>query len=256
MKLPHPGYWLLAVLLSAPFWSFAGSDPSDTASGIPESVMVLPYMPMMHLSDADQDISVTSGMTPNEVRELMRLELLKDLQADLKTDYSVRIPSRDFVLNNSNDMENLYHVMYFNEDTVYPVKYPVPLSKEEKEKLRAEKTERGKAPEKEKKYINVGMYDQKIFPDLAHKYNADYFIFLNELDIKTRYDDCMDLALKIYRRDLKVHYSVFDRTGKQVYGDVAVAHFASNSNDVKEIMNKNYPVISGYILHSLKNRHE
>ena len=56
--------------------------------------------------------------------------------------------------------------------------------------------------------------------------------------------------MKIYRRDLKVHYSIFDKTGKQLYGDVAVSHFGSNTNEVKEIINENFQTISDYILKS------
>ncbi len=76
--------------------------------------------------------------------------------------------------------------------------------------------------------------------------------FLNELDIKTHFEDCLDLALKIYQRELKVHYSIFDRSGKQVYGDVAVVKFPSNSNDVDEIIKSNFPGLSDHIIESVK----
>jgi len=43
----------------------------QTSDSLPErkmSVMVIPYMPAMHLSDADQDIAEESQMDINEVR--------------------------------------------------------------------------------------------------------------------------------------------------------------------------------------------
>ena len=63
-----------------------------------------------------------------------------------------------------------------------------------------------------------------------------------------------DIALKIYRRKLKLHYSVFDVSGKQVYGDVAVVDFPSNSNDIAEIMQQNFPKIGESIVQHLPRK--
>ena len=79
---------------------------------------------------------------------------------------------------------------------------------------------------------------------LKDKTGADVFVLLNQFEIITNYSDCLDLALKIYRRQLKAHYSVFDADGNQLYGDVAVVDFPSNANDVREIMARNFPTIS------------
>jgi len=93
--------------------------------------------------------------------------------------------------------------------------------------------------------------DQKLLKDLSIKSGADYFLILNELDIKTHTDDCLNLALKIYRRDIILHYSVYDSSGKQLYGDVAVSYFPSNSNDIQEVMRKNFPVIADQVIKSI-----
>ena len=79
---------------------------------------------------------------------------------------------------------------------------------------------------------------------LKDKTGSDVFVLLNQFEIITNYNDCLDLALKIYRRQLKAHYSVFDADGNQLYGDVAVVDFPSNANDVREIMSRNFPKIA------------
>lgn len=244
---------VLLILMTASKISL--STPTDSSAISIEqnsfSFLVIPYKPMMHLSDADNDLSRYSELTPQEIREKLRVGLLKNLNSKLVLEYETKIPDQDFVQNDERDLELIYNSLAFGQDTVYPLKAnAVKDSLHSKKKAFASKDATTKNIEKS--YINVAFYDQKLLPDLARKYSADYFIFLNELDIKTNYADCLDLALKIYQRDLKVHYSIFDRNGKQVYGDVAVVKFPSNSNDVDEIIAGNFPGISEHIIASVK----
>ena len=206
---------------------------------------------MMHLSDADNDISRASDLSPQEIRTQLRLGLLKNLNTKLTLEYESKVVGQDYVENNEDDLSLIYNSLAFSEDTVFPLKAnALPDSLKWKKNILASKENTIKS--KDKSYINVNFYDQLLLPDLARKHSADYFIFLNELDIKTNFSDCLDLALKIYQREFKVHYSVFDRSGRQVYGDVAVMKFPSNSNDVNEIIAGNFPGISDHIISSVK----
>lgn len=215
------------------------------------SFLVVPYKPMMHLSDADNDLARYSDLNTQEIRHQLRMGLLKNLNTKLVVEYEANIPQQDFVENDQRDLDLIYNSLAFGEDTIFPLKAnALRDSLQWKKKVFTSKENSVKT--KDKTYINVDFYDQLLLPDLARKYSADYFIFLNELDIKTNYNDCLDLALKIYQRELKVHYSIFDRSGKQVYGDVAVVKFPSNSNDVDEIIANNFPEISDSIISSVK----
>ena len=226
---------------------FAGASVSDS-SIINEqaTVLVVPYMPAMHLSDADYDIADGSQMEMPKMRSTLRQGIVKALNKKFAEVYNVQRLNNDFVNDDNRDMDVLYHTLLFEGDSVYPLKNPTRFAI--KDTVLVKKGTKKLKPES--LYMNVGIYDEMLIPDLTKKYNANYIIFLNEIDIKTHFDDCLYLALKIYRRDLKIHYSIFDKTGKQIYGDVAVSHFGSNTNDVNEIINENFPSISNYILTS------
>jgi len=247
---------LLLLLSFIAVFSFAQTPDSvnvQTPANPPRfSILVIPYNPMMHMSDADQDISEYSEKDIAQVRSIFRQGLVQQLNAKLITTYDTRVPERDFTEQDVNDLDQLYHSLYYERDTIYPIKYPKKDSTLLLKKVFRTKDHKPKPIDKT--YMNVGMYDQQLLKDLARKYNVDMFVFLNEFDIKTNFNDCIDLAMKIYQRELKVHYTVFDSSGKQVYGDAAVAQFPSNSNDVNDIMTKNFPFISDYIQSSL-NRH-
>ena len=213
------------------------------------SVLVIPYMPAMHLSDADPDISEGSEMEMPEMRKSFRDGIVKALNKNFAEVYDVRGTNNDFVMGSDRDFDVIYHSLIFESDSTYPSKFAKKFAV--KDTSVAKKKDAPKV-KPDKSYINVQIADAMLIPDLSEKFNADYFIFLNEIDIKTHFEDCINLALKIYRRDLKIHYSIYDRHGKQIYGDVAIAYFDSNSNDVNEIVNKNFPAISEYILDSFK----
>ena len=234
----------LSLLLLLPSITFAQSETEESPRKT--TVLVIPYQRAMHLSDADMDIAQGSEMDLAMMRETFRNGLLKSLNRTFAEVNDVAGVSNDFVIQSDGDESLLYHSLSFGSDTVYPKKHPSKFAV--KDSL-PPSVNAGKA-KKESNYINVGIYDQLLLPDLARKYDNDYFLFINELDIVTHADDCLNRALKIYRRDLKVHYTIFDRQGRQIYGDVAVSHFPSNSNDVNEIMDNNFPAIANYILAS------
>ncbi|MBL0105296.1 MAG: hypothetical protein IPP51_16890, partial [Bacteroidetes bacterium] len=53
-----------------------------------------------------------------------------------------------------------------------------------------------------------------------------------------------------YRRDFTIHYTIMDRVGNRIYGDAVTIHYPSNNNNVKEIIDYNFPKVADYILES------
>lgn len=223
---------------------------AQTSDSLPErkmSVMVIPYMPAMHLSDADQDIAEESQMEIGEVRNEFRKGIIKKMNQRFVEVYDAQIPNQGFVANNNGDIDMIYHSLAFESDSTSPMKDPKKFAVKDTT-ISGKKT---KKKEVDKTYINAIPRDPQLLPDFSKKYNADYFILLNEFDIKTHFEDCIDLAMKIYRRDLKIHYTIYNSRGEQLYGDVAVVHFPSNENRVDYIINENFPKIADYVYNSL-----
>ncbi len=221
---------------------------TDPAPEYKPTILVIPYLPAMHLSDADQDIAEESGMDIGEVRERFRTGIVQKLNQRFVEVYDARVPDEGFVSKSDKDFDMIYHSIAFEQDSTSPMKDPAKFAV-------VDTTIKGKKTKKkdiDKTFINGNVRDPQLLPDFAKKYNADYFILLNEFDIKTHFDDCIDLALKIYRRDLKIHYTIYNKRGQQIYGDVAVVHFASNNNNAKQIIDENFPKIADYVFNSLK----
>lgn len=235
----------LLIVLALCFIQTFASDSTDT-----RMVLVVPYQPGMHLSDADMDISAYSGKDLMEVRRAIREGLVRDLRSHLVGNQEVSILRTDHVGDDDNDEQNVYRSTYFVQDTVWPVLHPVKDTAKTKKMSLLQKG--GKAADKKEiTYINVGFHDQGLLAELGRDYGADVVIFLNEFDIKTSKKDCIDPARNIYDRELRLHYSIFDVRSKQVYGDMAVVHSNSAVNDVDEIVAKCLPQLSDMVVRSL-----
>lgn len=213
------------------------------------NVIIIPYQSAMHLSDADAEIAQNSDMDMGAIRQAFRDGLMKQLRAKLSPMYDVTILNSDFVGNDEDEGALLYRSVFFQQDSIWPLSHP------QKDSLLAIKQvsylQKKKKKPIEVKYMNVGFYDQGLIAEIGRKHDAQWFLFLNELDIRTDAQDCKDPAGNTCDREIRVHYSIFDRSGKQVHGDLAIAHTTTDVADVNQIVKACMPHIADYILASV-----
>ncbi len=220
-----------------------------------KKILLVPYNPIMHVSDADHDIAEYSEKNVTELRTMFRLGLTEAVGAQLVKVYPTYSLISDASKETEKDLNMIYGSVNYSMDTVFPVAHPATKADSLKRKSVLSKKQLKKVKEiRELKFMNIGLSHPELLTLLSQKYGADLFVFLNQLEIKTNYDDCLDLALKIYRREIKVHYAVYDAFGKQLYGDVAVVDFPSNSNDIKQIMQANFLKIAEYIVQTIPKK--
>lgn len=209
------------------------------------AVLMIPYNPTMHLSDSDPDLSEGSGVNVGEMRRILREELLNSLNTVFKEIHDVKMPARNFVAESNSEIDLIYHSLYYDQQKTFPEIYPSRY-KHFDTTLYVSKT--AKKIVEDRLYIHSGIRDHHLLKDLSEKYGANYFIFLNEVDIKTDYNDHINTSLKLYRRDIKVHFSIYDVSGKPIYGDVAVVHLTTGTSNIRDISAQALPGIARYIL--------
>lgn len=241
----------------------AQSEPEDDF----HRVMIIPFDPNMYFSDADKDLAEYNDKSIKEIRTMFRYGLNVNLNARILSEYESRPLLTDTTHGAMDDLYAIYKGIRYYQDKSMPAEHLMEESQEdtgEKKKLFRRKNEEdgdeANATSKLKKemntkaYMNVRIVHQEMLTFLKQKYGTDLFLFINQFDLVTDYEHCLDRATKTYERDIRVHFSVFDYTGKQLAGDVAIVHFPSNSNDMIEIMRSNFPVISEYLASNLPRK--
>ncbi len=98
--------------------------------------------------------------------------------------------------------------------------------------------------------MNIKISDEKLLGYLNNKYKTDYFVFVNQLDIKND-ENTYDLTTNLYQREVTVHYSIIDKTGKNISAGISTAHFSSKENEPKKIVSQSFSPISTYIASQL-----
>lgn len=218
-----------------------------------KKILLVPYNPIMHLSDADRDISEYNQENVKMIRTEFRNGLSKTVAERLAKNYQVVSLLANESTETAKELEIIDGSLNYEMDTVFPVSHPADTLQKHKSLFSKNRSSKLKEIH-DLKYMNVKLSHPELLSVLSDKYGTDLFVFLNQFEIKTNYDDCLDLAMKIYRRQLKVHYSIFNVDGKQLYGDVVVVDFPSNTNDTREIMKGNFQKIAEYIFKTIPKK--
>ena len=101
------------------------------------------------------------------------------------------------------------------------------------------------------KYMKTILTNDKLLPNLNQKHQVSNYIFINQLDIKRSADMRYVASEEQYKREIKVHYTIFDNTGKEVSSGAIKSRFASGQNDIDKIIKEQFPLIANRIVNNL-----
>jgi hypothetical protein len=219
-------------------------------------VMLIPFNPRYYLSDADRDIVKQTKMDVHKIRNNFRTSVDRHVQR-----YINRSHPCISLLNDTADAleETMYYIL---GQTGYRYEKAIPLTPKDPESgesmVLTKQTQKenydskiatGYIPvEDNALYMHAVIPNAKsLFNELNEQYNADIFVFLTQLEIKTNYKSCMDIANKIYRREVMLHFSIYDKNGNLLAGSYATSYFPSNTNDMNTIIGECFPQIAEYV---------
>ncbi|HLG35284.1 MAG TPA: hypothetical protein VI757_10415 [Bacteroidia bacterium] len=212
------------------FFSFTGKK-SDAPS---KTIILIPYQRTMHLSDADAEIAEHSKIGVRQVRIQMRNSITEKISFALRDNYGVRLLMEIGTAQEKNDLQNFYDSENFllsKRESVNPL-------------LTADTSQSGQyfgffkennKTDYASSYMNVTLSKPILFQTIANDYEADYFLVLTQLEIKTHYDECIDIASRIFRREFRLHYAIFDAGGNQLGGNYASADIGSGVKNIRQV---------------------
>lgn len=233
-----------------------GVIPND--SGLPR-VLIVPFDPRLYFSDADLDISQRTKVPAPQVRYAFRKRLNILLEPD---GYDVLHMLGGKVSDSISELNRFYAgVSYESIQPLTPMVLPQGASADETDKNRkniSEAFNQFVSPEKKQtlakedtRHIGAVVKDQGLFPHLQEKYLADYVVFINQFEIHTDYENCLDRARKDYERSFVAHYTIFNKAGERLAGDRIKMKYHSNENDLYKILDQNLPQMAKQVLTQL-----
>lgn len=215
-------------------------------------VLLIPYRPVMHLPDPAGDVELVkhSNKDYKEIRKKLRWSLDFSLAEKIKTNYKIMPLLRNQTEGGQRDLDRIYGSVGYQyekrvikeDETRKPILNPKQLFA--KRDASKEKTQTGivegqivmEEKNHEKEYMNVTIKDETLIPYLSNKYGTDLFVFINQFEIKKAFASGSDVPYSNYGREVKVHYTILDKDGNQIWGDVIVAHIPPKTDDIEDII--------------------
>ncbi|HSY62864.1 MAG TPA: LysM peptidoglycan-binding domain-containing protein [Cytophaga sp.] len=238
-----------------------------------KQILVVPFDPYLYFSDADDEIAAKSNMQRTKVREVFRrrlntlliapgyetIHLLggknNDSLTDLNKIYSSVSYNYQATLNNPNSIESKNAQASAATSTSSSTKKNGNWIKNSVGTITGSNSNdvpsQYSTPADNGKYFGVAVRNPDFFKYFNEKYSIDYYIFINQFEVKTNYQNCLDRAALNYERTFIVHYSIFDANGKQIAGDKFKVHYNSNNCYVYQIVSDNVPKMAQKILNQL-----
>jgi hypothetical protein len=220
------------------------------------SVLIIPYDPHYYLSDADRDIASASKINPEAFRKIFRTESDRNIYRAFARQTSCISMLEDTSQELFEDVANVMSKTGFAYDTP-TIKEKVSL------KERIIKTDPNKDAydsrtsaqylndKAELRYMKAIVSKPELLKELSRKYQFDLFVFATQMEIKTNYSSCLDIANKIYKREVMLHFTIYDSNGNLVAGNFAKTFFPSDNNNANRIIGQCFPHLAEGILESV-----
>lgn len=231
------------------------------------TIVLVPFHPDKYMSEVDRDIAKGTPYTYQHTRGFFRKGL----------DNAILIASKAFnncVNLHADDPEknmDLDFVYHLTQPFVVP--YEPPVIKEDQGfkrrladywlKLQGEvanqpepgaRIEQGQivsVAEHRELITKVSVLNHKFTDSLTAKYNADYYLFVNELDMLITSTDYRELESDNYGRIIKAHITVFDAKGNELFSLIKKERFSSLENDLENIIRNHYLPLGHEIIYAL-----
>jgi LysM repeat protein len=236
-------------------------------------ILVIPFDPHLYWSDADMEIAKGSNTDMNKVRQAFRKRLNALLNPEgFETIHLLGGKIKDSLT----DLNKVYSsVSYDYKDVMYTAANPKPdpvqpnkkgdlkdglnksldkvtsifSKKEEVQQQPLQKnSSRAVHAKNPAKYFSVQIKDPAFWSYFNNKYKIDYYIFINQFEVETNYEHCLDRARQNYERNFVTHFSIYEKSGKQIAGHRIILHYNSNSNNLSQILKDNLETVANRII--------
>ncbi|MEO8147043.1 MAG: hypothetical protein ABI723_05360 [Bacteroidia bacterium] len=220
------------------------------------SVLIIPYDPHYYLSDADRDIAAVSKTNPEAFRKIFRTEADRNVYRAFARETSCISMLQDTSQELFEDVANVMSKIGFAYDAP-TIKEKVSLrdriikTDPNKDAYDSRTSAQYLNDKTELRYMKAVISKPELLNELAAKYHFDLFVFVTQMEIKTNYASCIDIANKIYKREVMLHFTIYDSTGKLIAGNFAKTFFPSNENNANKIIGQCFPQLAEGILESV-----
>lgn len=221
-------------------------EKEEKATAVENSVLVIPYIPTYYLSDADKDIAKATKKDIQRIREEFHRNIEWQVAQEIqKKNPCVSLLQKDSIKAYFDAAGEIFNATgyAYEKPKMKPAEIITSVIdsrstvKTATDPLTASTYLNDKTSEK---FMNAVVSKKEVFKKMYEQFGTDYFVFLTQMEFRTNYKTCLDIANQIYQREVLLHFAVYDKDGKQIAGNYAISFFNSDENNAYDIMEKNF----------------
>ncbi|MCX6352935.1 MAG: hypothetical protein NTX03_13925 [Bacteroidetes bacterium] len=245
---------------------YSGDDKKEvtTKPATEGNIVVLPFQPSMYFNAGDNFICQANNITPGELNKMIRTGIANNMVGDLSLSYNAKHLSDQVQENQkTSDLDLLYRyaryslekkpliAFYKNDNDEDGISNMFGLAKKENA---PQYLNPAKPNLKSHNYFKARFANDTLITSFSKANNVSYYLFIDHFEMETHFKDCHDMQKNVSKRDLYVHYTLLNAENKFVDGGVVCYTYQSGSNNAKELIKNTMPVLSGMIMHEVKEK--
>jgi len=233
-----------------------------------KQVLIVPFDPHLYFSDADDEMAKDSHIPRVKIREVFRRRLNALIDPD---GYEVIHLMGGRFQDTLTDLNKIYSSVKYNYQEILNSPYRAEVKEEkqaapentsglnnwvkkQKEKIAPTQTtlhQKATTDKFEGKFFGVQVSDPAFFEYFQNKYSVDYYVFINQFEVITDYENCLDRSAHNYARYFIAHYTIMGQNGVPIAGNKFKIYYDSSTNDVMKITADNMGKMAQQIINDL-----
>jgi hypothetical protein len=242
-KIGYILFLVLGVLLTSVSVQAQDKTRADTKVVNPiGKIMIVPFDPKLYMSEIDKKVNEQTKWNFNQIRENFRHQLDIQLQQKFKPYSSVV----SFYSDSTKMAKDLMYLYGSTRIVFDPIDKPSTNATHTATTTGIKNGQVAVEINDEKKFTNIIPLDLDALLYFNKKYNVEYFVFVNQLDIKTDANS-YNITTDTYQRKVEIHYTIIDKNGKLISAGISSSSFSSKENNPKKIVALSFSPSATYI---------
>ncbi|MDD3859759.1 MAG: hypothetical protein PHW83_06130 [Bacteroidales bacterium] len=223
-----------AVLKSQEYLDFNTSKGDNQ-----KRILLVPFDPRIYINDATGIIAAEDGSTHDEILEYFRYQFNLQLYDAMMDSCTIISLFTDNTRQDKEDINGLYSIISYELVKAMPNNPENPdnekkgyFAKKREEKEQQRRLEEisqyntrivdgeivGKRQPTHDMYLNIVFHQPEVLTEIANRRDVDYFLFINQFEIKGNYGDPYLTGNSKSERTIKVHFSIYNSQGNLIHG--------------------------------------
>ncbi|GIV26680.1 MAG: hypothetical protein KatS3mg027_0494 [Bacteroidia bacterium] len=210
-------------------------------------VLIIPFENKMYMSEIDYYVNKETKLNTKQIRHEFRNGLNEQLYYSLKKKKFIPIDLMSDTVKYYKDLKFIYGNISYDYVKIPDQNNYKPPVREKKEKG-IQQGQIVAESDDENRFMNTRVLSPALVPYLYQKYKAQYYVFINELDLKASAVNPTDYIPQNAKRKIVVHYTIFSVDAKEINSGVAEVEFETKMNVPPKIIKNYFSIVAETIV--------